>query len=125
MLPYLICAPHHAPVVAALLPGVTNPSLLVQDGVVEGVGFLLKNKSAIYNDNLWLCLFLSDCVWKLSRAINLYLSCSDRSLSPFLSSMSALSNLSQHSLKLILQWTDGSYNSMSCWMFCYVVSKLV
>ena len=41
---HLIDAPHHAPIVAALLPGVTYPGLLVQDGVVEGVGLLLGIK---------------------------------------------------------------------------------
>ena len=44
MLPHLVSAPHHAPVVAALLPGVADPSLLVQDRVVEGVGLLLEIK---------------------------------------------------------------------------------
>ena len=41
---HLVVAPHHPPVVAALLPGVTDAGLLVQDGVVEGVGFLLEMK---------------------------------------------------------------------------------
>ena len=41
---HLVDSPHHAPVVAALLPGVTDPRLLVQDGVVEGVGLLLGIK---------------------------------------------------------------------------------
>ena len=50
MLPHLVSAPHDAPVVAALLPGVANPSLLVQDRVVEGVGLLLE--IALYNNNL-------------------------------------------------------------------------
>ena len=43
-LSHLVDAPHHAPGVTALLPGVTQPGLLVQDGVVEGVGLLLEIK---------------------------------------------------------------------------------
>ena len=43
-LPHLVGAPHHAHVVGALLPGVADPRLLVQDGVVEGVGLLLEIK---------------------------------------------------------------------------------
>ena len=41
---HLVDAPHHTPIVAALLPGVSDPRLLVQDGVVEGVRLLLGIK---------------------------------------------------------------------------------
>ena len=55
-LSHLVGAPHHAPGVAALLPGVAQPGLLVQDGVVEGVGLLLEIK--LINTNPPLCKYV-------------------------------------------------------------------
>ena len=45
---HLVAAPDDALLVARLVPGVGHTGLLVQDGVIEGVGFTLEKFLSIF-----------------------------------------------------------------------------
>ena len=49
---YLVTPADDALLVAGLVPGVGDPCVLVQDGVVEGVGLCLEDKSGLWTGDV-------------------------------------------------------------------------